>query len=38
MNPQHSGFLDHKVIVAPIHAHSHRTLARATDLQLADAQ
>jgi hypothetical protein len=38
MNPQHSRFLDHKIIVALIRAYSHRTLARATDLQPADAR
>ncbi len=38
MNPQHSSFLDLDVIVALIRAYSHRTLARATDLQPADAR
>lgn len=38
MNPQHSSFLDRKVIVALIGAYAHRTLARATDLRLVGAR
>lgn len=38
MNPLHSSFLDHKVIVTRIGAYSHRALARAADLRSADAR